>query len=97
MTAITLKTVIFIGSAQSVVPLWGGDACLGNRVTNWVESTLTDRNKPLGKDLTPTKYIANPIKVFGPNGALSHSGGAQCTPFSRILHHFLWRRRNCRK
>eukprot|EP00579_Thalassiosira_antarctica_P007043 CAMPEP_0201884884 /NCGR_PEP_ID=MMETSP0902-20130614/17605_1 /ASSEMBLY_ACC=CAM_ASM_000551 /TAXON_ID=420261 /ORGANISM="Thalassiosira antarctica, Strain CCMP982" /LENGTH=224 /DNA_ID=CAMNT_0048413899 /DNA_START=98 /DNA_END=772 /DNA_ORIENTATION=- len=81
MTAITLKTVIFLGSARNVVPPWGGDARLGDRVTNWVKSTLANRNEPLGEDLiTHQIHIVDPIEVFGPNGALSHSGGELKAP-----------------
>ena len=32
MSAITLKTVVFLGSARNVVPPWGGCARLGDRV-----------------------------------------------------------------
>jgi len=70
--------VIFVGSARSVVPPWGGDSRLGDRVVNWVKSTLADRSTTLGEgDTTITHQIRiiDPIEVFGPNGALSHSGG----------------------
>mmetsp|Transcript_30636 Transcript_30636/g.64820 ORF Transcript_30636/g.64820 Transcript_30636/m.64820 type:complete len:219 (+) Transcript_30636:134-790(+) len=81
MTAITLKTVIFLGSARNVVPPWGGDARLGDRVTNWVKSTLSVRNEALGDDnITHQIHMVDPIEVFGPNGALSHSGGELKAP-----------------
>lgn len=76
MSAITLRTVIFVGSARNVVPPWGGDARLGDRVVNWVKSALAARAAPLGEDTTVTHqiHVIDPIEVFGPDGALSHSG-----------------------
>ena len=90
MSATTLKTVIFFGSARNIVAPWGGDARLGDRVLNWVKSTLSNRSASLGSaapsgdasqatttstTITHEVHIIDPLEVFGPNGGLSHSGG----------------------
>ena len=82
MTTITLKTVVFLGSARNIVAPWGGDARLCDRVANWVKSTLSGRNEPLGDDQTVVHQIQviDPLEVFGSNGALSHSGGELKAP-----------------
>ena len=82
MSTIALKTVIFIGSARNVAPPWGGDARLGDRVVEWVKTTLSGRASSLGSDTVVGHEIAvvDPIDVFGPGGALSHSGAEMRCP-----------------
>lgn len=85
MTSITLKTVVFIGSARNVVPPWGGDARLGDRVVKWVTSSLAARSAALGDgdgaaSIAHRIKVVDPIEVFGPNGALAHSGGELRAP-----------------
>lgn len=80
----TLKTVIFMGSARSIPAFWGGDARLGDRVLNWVKTTLAERTGSLG-DLTITHdvTVVDPIDVFKEDGALSSisSGELSTTTF----------------
>jgi len=80
--SITLKTVVFLGSARNVIPPWGGDARLGDRVVNWVKSALSLRSSQLGEDkITHDVYIIDPIEVFSKDdGALSYSGGELSAP-----------------
>lgn len=67
-----LKTVIFLGSARSTPAFWGGDARLGDRVTNWVQKTLATRTASLGEEtITHDVTIIDPLEVFGEGGALS--------------------------
>lgn len=85
MAAITLKTVVFFGSARNVVPPWGGDSRLGDRVLAWVKSALSRRSETIGGDgdastITHQIHIVDPIEAFGPGGALSHSGGELRVP-----------------
>ena len=83
MATITLRTVIFLGSARNIVPPWGGDTRLGDRVTNWIKSTLAARKDvSLGDDkITHDVQIIDPLEVFAsPDGALSHSGGELKVP-----------------
>ena len=81
-TNITLKTVVFLGSARNIVAPWGGDSRLGDRVANWVKSTLSSRSEPLGDDqkVVHEVRVVDPLDVFGPDGALSHSGGEMKAP-----------------
>ncbi|KAL7434082.1 hypothetical protein ACHAXH_004393 [Discostella pseudostelligera] len=83
MSSIVLKTVIFLGSARNIAPAWGGDTRLCDRVANWVKSTITSRNgtSTLGDDsITHQIHVVDPLEVFGPGGALSHSGGELRAP-----------------
>ena len=75
-----LKTVVFMGSARNVIPPWGGDARLGDRVLKYVSDTLKTRQQPLG-DLTIQHdfSIVDPIDVFGNNGALSEISAGEMT------------------
>lgn len=43
MSCITLKTVIFLGSARDISPPWGGDKRLGDRVLNHVKTFINAR------------------------------------------------------
>jgi len=80
-TSITLKTVVFLGSARNVVPPWGGDARLGDRVLAWVKSSLASRKAKLGEtNITHQIRVVDPIEAFDPDGALSHSGGELRAP-----------------
>lgn len=68
MSAIVLNTVVFLGSARS-----GGRLC--DRVTTWVKSILALWSSSLGNDtVTHAVKVIDLIDVFGPGGALSHSG-----------------------
>ncbi len=80
-TATTLKTVIFLGSARNVSPPWGGDARLGDRVIEWVKSSLSARASSLGDDVIKHDVsVVDPIAVFGNGGGLSHSGAEMRCP-----------------
>ena len=82
--SITLKTVVFLGSARNVIPPWGGDARLGDRVTNYVKSVLATRSSKIGdgdEKITHDVHIVDPIEVFSKaDGALSYSGGELSAP-----------------
>ena len=78
MSTITLKTVVFFGSARDVTPPWGGDSRLGDRVMSWVKSTLARRSESLGSDsVTHDVSVIDPLKVFGKDGALSGFTGGE--------------------
>ena len=69
---ITLKTVVFEGSARTTAPMWGGDARLGERVQKWLAATLEKRGGVVGSDATSGKVLVkyettffDPIEVFG--------------------------------
>ena len=47
---VALKTVVFMGSARNVVPPWGGEARLGDRVLKHVLSVLKARDEAYGQD-----------------------------------------------
>jgi len=79
-TTKTLKTVIFMGSARNVVPPWGGDARLGDRVMNWVQSTLQTRQGKLGEDTIVHDFsVVDPKEVFATDGALSEISQGELT------------------
>ena len=83
MSTISLKTVIFLGSARNIAPAWGGDTRLCDRVANWVKATIASRNgtASLGDDrITHQVQVIDPLEVFGPGGALSYSGGEMRAP-----------------
>ncbi len=83
MSTIVLKTVVFLGSARNIAPAWGGDTRLCDRVANWVKATIASRNgtASLGDDsITHQVQVIDPLEVFGPGGALSHSGGEMRAP-----------------
>lgn len=76
-TVRTLRTVVFMGSAKTVAPPWGGDARLGDRVLKYVEATLAARESRLGPDtVRHAVSIIDPVEVFGPDGALSEISSA---------------------
>lgn len=78
MATITLKTVVFFGSARDVTPPWGGDSRLGDRIMAWVKATLAERSESLGADTVKHDVtIVDPLEVFGPNGALSGFTGGE--------------------
>jgi chromate reductase, NAD(P)H dehydrogenase (quinone) len=75
-----LKTVVFMGSARNVIPPWGGDARLGDRVLKYVINTLKDRQQPLGNvTVQHDVSIVDPVVVFGENGALSEISAGELT------------------
>mmetsp|Transcript_21215 Transcript_21215/g.42158 ORF Transcript_21215/g.42158 Transcript_21215/m.42158 type:complete len:221 (+) Transcript_21215:293-955(+) len=71
----SLRTVVFFGSARNVIPPWGGDKRLGDRVLKHVVGVLKGR--------TAVKHevtVFDPAEVFGEGGALASSGGELQTP-----------------
>ena len=77
----TLSTVIFLGSARNQAAMWGGDARLGDRVSNWVTGHLNSRASKVGdEDVSHEVTVFDPISVFGPGGALAHSGAQISVP-----------------
>ena len=46
----TLSTVVFVGSARDVVPPWGGDSRLGDRVLKHVLAALGERKSTFGEE-----------------------------------------------
>ena len=78
MTTITLKTVVFFGSARNVTPPWGGDSRLGDRILAWTKATLAARSESLGADTVKHDVaVLDPLEVFGPSGALSGFTGGE--------------------
>ena len=56
----TLKTVVFVGSARDVVPPWGGDSRLGDRVLAHVEAVLAQRRTTLaGEEVSGPKRLGS--------------------------------------
>ncbi|CAE7752660.1 fba, partial [Symbiodinium sp. CCMP2456] len=75
MQKVALKTVVFMGSARNVVPPWGGDARLGDRVLKHVLSVLKARDEAYGQDqVSHDVSVFDPVEVFGPGGALEGDG-----------------------
>ena len=80
MSAVTLKSVIFFGSAKDIVAPWGGPSRLGDRVLKYVVNTLTDHKGKVGdQEVSYDIKVYDPLEVFDPDkgGALAHSG-AEC-------------------
>eukprot|EP00290_Baffinella_frigidus_P009415 CAMPEP_0180136856 /NCGR_PEP_ID=MMETSP0986-20121125/11803_1 /TAXON_ID=697907 /ORGANISM="non described non described, Strain CCMP2293" /LENGTH=226 /DNA_ID=CAMNT_0022078081 /DNA_START=19 /DNA_END=699 /DNA_ORIENTATION=+ len=81
MSCITLKTVIFLGSARDISPPWGGDKRLGDRVLNHVKTFINAREGTLGDDTVKHSItVLDPLELFGAGGALAESGGELRTP-----------------
>ena len=59
LQAVTLRTVIFMGSAKDLVAPWGGDKRLGDRVLTWVKNTLAGRTATCGPDTVKHEVSAN--------------------------------------
>ncbi|CAE7945145.1 OOP, partial [Symbiodinium sp. KB8] len=75
MQKVALKTVVFMGSARNVVPPWGGDARLGDRVLKHVLSVLKARDEAYGQDQVSHEVsVFDPVEVFGPGGACEGDG-----------------------
>jgi len=69
-----------MGSARNVVPPWGGDSRLGDRVLKWVTSTLNSREETLGTTVIKHEvHILDPLVVFGPGGALAEISAGELT------------------
>jgi len=88
MEAIKLSTVVFMGSAKTLTPPWGGDARLGDRVLQYVLKTIAARTaEPVGA--TPKQTVSHdvtvydPVEVFGAGGALE-----SCTAAVKEPHFF---------
>jgi chromate reductase len=76
----TLKTVVFMGSARNIIPPWGGDARLGDRVLEWVKSTLKSRKEFLGdEEIAHDVSVVDPNDVFAPGGALAEVSAGELT------------------
>lgn len=77
---VALKTVVFMGSARTLKPPWGGEARLGDRVLAHVKSALAARQEKLGAEsVTHDVTVFDPVEVFGAGGALEGVSGAQCS------------------
>jgi chromate reductase len=75
-----LKTVVFMGSARNKIPPWGGDARLGDRVLEWVKSSLKSRKELLGdEEITHDVSVVDPTDVFAPGGALAEVSAGELT------------------
>jgi len=75
MSTITLKTVVFIGSAKTLVPPWGGASRLGDRVVEHVKQVLAAREVTIGADTIRHEVTYyDPIEVFSEGGALAGDG-----------------------
>jgi NAD(P)H-dependent FMN reductase len=77
MSAIRLKTVVFLGSARNITPPWGGCARLGDRVLKHTLAVLADasRGAKVGEEAIEHEIVTfDPLKVFGEGGALVDSG-----------------------
>ena len=77
MTAVTLKAVIFFGSAKDIVPAWGGPARLGDRVLKHVVSTInTHKGKVGDQEVLYNIKVYDPLEVFDAekSGELASSG-----------------------
>lgn len=84
MENVALKTVLFMGSARDVLPPWGGDKRLGDRVLKYVMSVLNERTITYGGQVaTHSVTVLDPVEIFGPGGAMEGDGHLT-TP-----HHFL--------
>lgn len=81
-STVTLRTVVFLGSARDCIPPWGGDARLGNRVLGYLKSVLADRSSVVGKDVTVKHEVTyyDPLEVFGEGGNLAKSGAEVQNP-----------------
>jgi len=74
-TAVTLRTVLFLGSAKNVSPPWGGEKRLGDRVYKYIANTLASRAQKIGNVVVKHQVtVYDPLTVFGPGGALETSG-----------------------
>ena len=77
-----LKTVVFVGSARDIVPPWGGDARLGDRVVKHVLSVLKERKTQHNRETVTHEVTAfYPKDVFGPGGALEGDAQLACPRF----------------
>ncbi len=77
MTNVTLKTVVFMGSAKTLIPPWGGDARLGDRVLKYVVNFLKKRQRKMGDGSTTINHevqVLDPVEIFGQGGALEGQG-----------------------
>jgi chromate reductase, NAD(P)H dehydrogenase (quinone) len=84
MTKRVLNTVVFMGSSRDIVPHWGGDSRLSNRVLAYVKNAIANRETKLGGETISHKVtVFDPLRVFGDGGALFKSLAALKTP-----HHF---------
>ena len=72
-----MNTVVFFSSARNIVPPWGGESRLGDRVLKYVLTTLSKRGEgSIHQKIT----VYDPLIVFGEEGALAHSGAEMKAP-----------------
>ena len=70
MSSVTLKGVIFFGSAKDIAPAWGGPKRLGDRVLKHVVNTFEGHKGKVGDQevsynlriFDPLENISNPIE-----------------------------------
>lgn len=75
-SVITLKTVIFLGSAKDISPPWGGPKRLGDRVLSYVTKHVQSRFEKSGPNSIKHEVtVLDPLEAFGEGGALAESGG----------------------
>ena len=78
MSSVTLRGVIFFGSAKDIAPAWGGPKRLGDRVLKHVVNTFEGHKGKVGdQEVSYSLKIFDPLEVFDPekNGALAQSRG----------------------
>jgi len=76
-----LRTVVFLGSARNIVPAWGGDKRLGDRVFKYVLNALRTREEKQGGVVIKHEVtVYDPLVVFGKGGALASSGAEVQAP-----------------
>ena len=88
MQAIKLKTVVFMGSSRTLVPPWGGDPRLGDRVLQYVLKTIAARTaEPVGA--TPKQTVSHEVTVFDPLTVFGEGGALEsCTAAVKEPHFF---------
>ena len=66
MTKTTLKTMVLVGSARDVVPPWGGDSRLCDRVLKHVLKQLDGRSSRFGEITVAHEVtVVDPLVEFG--------------------------------
>ena len=61
----TLKTLVLVGSARDVVPPWGGDSRLGDRVLKHVLQQLDGRSSSFGETTVSHEVtVVDPLVEF---------------------------------
>ena len=88
MQAVKLNTVVFMGSARTLTPPWGGDSRLGDRVLQYVLKTIAARTaEPVGA--TPKQTVSHEVTVFDPLTVFGEGGALEsCTAAVKEPHFF---------